>query len=98
MPFTWKFSGKYKSKPSWSRFQFPLHYDSDLLDILLALGRLGVKNNPAIKNAAQRIYNLKENNRTWKAKRTLNGKMWVDLKYQDDWITLRALEVIRCYL
>jgi len=94
----WKFSGKYKSKPSWSRFQFPLHYDSDLLDILLALGRLEVKNNPAIKNAAQRIYNLKENNRTWKARRTLNGKMWVDLKYQDDWITLRALEVLRYYL
>ena len=92
-----KLSGQYKQKKSWTRFQFPLHYDSDLLEVLITLGRLGIKKNRILQGTAERIYKLRENDGSWKAKRTLNGKMWKDIKYQDDWITLRAIEALMYY-
>lgn len=92
----YKASGEYKRKSSWMRFQFPLHYDSDLLESLIYLGRLNVKKNPVLQSAAQRIL-LAGTADGWKAGRSLNGKLWADIPFEDDWITLRALEVVSRY-
>jgi hypothetical protein len=91
-----RLSGEYRRKPSWMRFQFPLHYDSDLLEALISLGRLKVKANSVLKSAAERILAAQENG-GWKAGRSLNGKLWADLPFEDDWITLRALEALSYY-
>lgn len=92
----WKLSGDLKRKSSWMRFQFPLHYDSDLLEALIFLGRLKVKANPVLKSAARRIVDAKAGD-GWRAGRSLRGKLWADLPFEDDWITLRALEALSYY-
>lgn len=89
-------SGDLRSKPSWSRLQFPLHYDSDLLEVLLGFARLGAKTHPVLRRGAERITALK-GPPGWRHGRSLNGRMWADLKFEDDWISLRALEVLRAY-
>lgn len=93
----WKLSGKYKKKQNWSKFQFPLHYDSDLLEVLLYLGRLGVKENDVLKDGARRVYDLVGKDGQWHHGRSLKGKMWADLTTEDDWISLRAIEVLQNY-
>lgn len=89
-------SGEYKIKSTWTRFQFPLHYDSDLLETLIYLGRLKFKSNEALQLAAHRILTAGQRD-GWKAGRTLKGKLWSDLPYENDWITLRALEALSYY-
>jgi len=92
-----KLSGEYRSRTSWSRFQFPLHYDSDLLEVLLCFARLGMKKNDVLERGAGRVLELRGKDGFWRARRSLNGKMWADLKTQNDWITLRALEIVAQY-
>jgi hypothetical protein len=91
-----KLSGEYRRKPSWMRFQFPLHYDSDLLEALIFLGRLKVPANPTLKAAAERILAASGQD-GWRAGRSLRGKLWADLPHEHDWITLRALESLVYY-
>ncbi len=91
-----KLSGEFKRKSSWIKFQFPLHYDSDLLESLLFLGRLQVKTNPVLKSAAGRILAAGDHS-GWKTGRSLKGKLWADIPFENDWITLRALEVLSFY-
>lgn len=89
-------SGERRRKPSWMRFQFPLHYDSDLIEAMIYLGRLGVKATAVTAAAADRLRQAGTSD-GWKAKRSLDGKMWANLPFQDDWITLRALEALSYY-
>jgi len=91
-----KLSGETRAKSSWSRFQFPLHYDSDLLEVMLCFARHGVKSNETLLEGARRIGTLRTES-GWRHGRTLNGKMWGSLADQDDWITMRALEVLKAY-
>jgi hypothetical protein len=91
-----KLSGDYRRKPSWMRFQFPLHYDSDVLEALIYLGRLRVPANAVLKAAAQRVLAAKGED-GWEAGRSLKGKMWADVPMEDDWVTVRALEALSYY-
>lgn len=93
---TYPKSGEMQRKPSWMRFQFPLHYDADLIEVLLVLARLGVRRNEVIARGVERLVAAGSGS-GWKARRSLNGKLWADVPFQDDWVTLRALEILKKY-
>lgn len=93
---SFKTSGKFREKPSWMRFQFPLHYDSDLIEVLLCFKRLRYKKYPVLAEGARRVYEKFEKGRV-RPGRSLRGKLWADVRNEDDWITLRALEVLGAY-
>lgn len=88
--------GSRKAKPGWTRFGFPLFYQSDALEVLDTLTRLNVRD-----ERMQNAIDLVEANRgpegKWRLQNTFNGKMWhdIDVKGQPSkWITLRALRVL----
>jgi len=88
----------YVEKDSWKTFGFPLHYNPDILEALLALKAAGIGNVPQVKKALQVIESRREKDGKWKMGRSLNGKMMVDVEAKgkpSKWVTVRALEVLR---
>jgi hypothetical protein len=88
-----------KDKAGWKRFGFPLFYQTDILEIMDTLTRLGIKD-PRMSPAIKIIQDAKQKNETWLLKNTYNGKMWIDIEEKNKpskWITLRALRVLKRY-
>jgi len=93
--------GPLGEKKGWLRFQFPLHYNSDLLEVLWTMARLKVKPNPIIAQGIEQLLSLQTPKGTWVMKDSLNGKMWIDIEKKGQpsrWLTLRACEVLRAYV
>ena len=91
--------GSRKDKAGWKRFGFPLFYQSDILEILDALTRLGVKAT-RMEPATGRVLDAQQGDGSWLLKHTFNGKMWIDIDVKhapSKWITLRALRVLKRY-
>ncbi|MHA2392255.1 MAG: nitrogen fixation protein NifH [Promethearchaeota archaeon] len=91
--------GTRKDKAGWKRFGFPLFYQTDILEIMDTLTRLGIKD-PRMSPAIKIIQDAKQKNGTWLLKNTYNGKMWIDIEEKNKpskWITLRALRVLKRY-
>lgn len=89
--------GEKKAKFGWKRFGFPLFYQSDALEVLDVLTRLGVTDD-RMKRALDLVLSKKDENGRWKLENTFNGKMWVDIEekgYPSKWITLKALRVLK---
>jgi hypothetical protein len=88
------------SKPGWLRLQFPLMYQSDILEIagiLLEVGRKDERMNDAINTIAS-----KQNSKgQWNLEATFNGRFWVSVEKKGSpskWITYRAMNVLKkCY-
>jgi len=92
--------GPLGEKKGWLRFQFPLHYNSDLLEVLWTMARLKIKPNPIISEGIEQLLSLQTPKGTWVMKNSLNGKMWIDIEKKgrpSRWLTLRACEVLRTY-
>lgn len=85
-------------KPGWTKFSFPLMYQTDALEMLLILGRLGVKDD-RMREAAELIVSKRDAQGRWVQESTFGGKFLVDIepKGQSKWITLRALEALKRY-
>lgn len=91
--------GSRKDKAGWKRFGFPLFYQSDALEVLDALTRLGVRD-PRMEPAINLILDAQQGDGSWFLKHTFNGKMWIDIDVKHEpskWITLRALRVLKRY-
>jgi len=89
--------GKREPKQGWLRFGFPLHYNSDILEALYALARLGTPPMPALDRALQVIRDKMTREGTWLMENSLNGKMWIDIEEKgkpSKWITYFALFVL----
>jgi hypothetical protein len=89
--------GTRKEKAGWKRFGFPLFYQSDALEVLDTLTRLGVRDE-RMRDAVDLVSKAQQEDGRWLLKHTFNGKMWydIDAKHQPSkWITLRALRVLR---
>ena len=89
--------GTRKEKAGWKRFGFPLFYQSDALEVLDTLTRLGVRDE-RMQDAVDLVLKARQKDGRWLLKHTFNGKMWhdIDAKHQPSkWITLRALRVLR---
>lgn len=89
--------GERKAKFGWKRFGFPLFYQSDALEVLDVLTRLGVTDD-RMKKALDLVLSKQDENGRWKLENTFNGKMWIDIEKKGNhskWITLKALRVLK---
>jgi len=89
--------GSRKDKAGWKRFGFPLFYQSDALEVLDVLTRLGVRDE-RMMDAVELVVNAQGPDGKWVLKNSFNGKMWCDIEVKgrpSRWITLRALRVLR---
>jgi hypothetical protein len=91
--------GTRKEKAGWKRFGFPLFYQSDILEVLDTLTRLGAKDE-RMQDSIDIVLNAQQKDGTWLLKDSFNGKMLCDIEEKNKsskWITLRALRVLKRY-
>lgn len=87
-----------KEKTGWTRFSFPLSYNSDLLEVLLLLGEAGAERDEVIDRGLEILLSKRDRQGMWKMVGGLNGKMWADIDQKgkpSPWITYRALLTLK---
>jgi len=85
------------SKPSWLKFGFPLMWDTDALEILGILTKLGFKDK-RMQEALDLMISKQDDQGRWKLESTFNGRFQVDIEQKgrpSKWITLNALRVLK---
>ncbi len=85
------------SKPGWLRFGFPLMYQTDALEILGVLTKLGCSDK-RMQEAVDVLISKQESEGRWKLETTFNGRMQLDIEEKgkpSKWITLNALKVVQ---
>lgn len=86
-------------KPKWLKFSFPLMYDTDVLEILDILTKLGYKDN-RIQDAINLVISKQDKQGKWNLETTFNGRFLVNIEQQDKpskWVTLKAIKVLKRY-
>jgi hypothetical protein len=89
--------GQGEPKPGWTRFGFPLNYNSDILEAMLALATVGTPMREALERPLGVIRDKRAADGVWRLENSLNGKMWADVEVKGQpskWITLHALVVL----
>jgi len=89
--------GERKPKPNWTRFGFPLNYNSDALEAMVALATAGAPMSAALERPLQLIRDKRTADGAWIMEKSLNGQMWVDVEVKgrpSKWITYFALLVL----
>ena len=84
------------SRPGWLKPGFPLMYQTDILEILGILTRLGYKD-PRMDEAIDILRSKKTSNGRWKMENSFNGRMIKDIEKKgadSKWITMKAMEVL----
>lgn len=84
-------------KPGWLRFGFPLSYNSDALESLLALAAVGEQRRPEYEPAIELVENAADDKMRSSMRNSFNGKMIADVETKgapSKWLTLRALQVL----
>ena len=85
------------SRPGWLRFGFPLMYQTDILEILIILMKLGGKDE-RMQEAIDEIISRQNKEGKWILKSTFNGRFITNIEQKGEpskWITLRALQVLK---
>jgi hypothetical protein len=88
---------EYGEKQGWKRFGFPLSYNSDALEALLALAAVGEPRRAEYGPALQLVEDAADDEQRWTMRNSLNGKMIADVECKGEpskWLTLRALTVL----
>ena len=89
---------KRDSKPGWKRFGFPLMYQTDVLEVLGILARLGRAGDERAREARDLVASKADAQGRWTLKETFNGRFVVDVETKGEpsrWITLKALQALR---
>lgn len=88
------------SKPGWLKFGFPLMYQTDVLEILDILVKLGIADD-RMNDAFNIILTKQDVMGRWRIENTLNtDRLLIPLEQkgeQSKWITLRAIRVLKRY-
>jgi len=87
------------SKPGWLRFGFPLMYQTDVLEILGILTKLGYRDE-RMQEAVDLVVSKQDSQGRWKMENTFNDHFHVDIEQKgkpSKWITLNALKVLKGY-
>ncbi len=87
------------SKPGWTRFGFPLMYQSDILELLDIMASLHI-HDPRLQEAIELVKDKQLANGTWKLANSFNDRLLVPSEEKgkpSKWITLRALRVLKEY-
>jgi len=85
------------SKPSWLQFGFPLMWQTDVLEILGILTKLGSKDK-RMQEAVDLVISKQDDYGRWKLESTFNGRLQVNIEQKgkpSKWITLNALRVLK---
>lgn len=89
--------GERAPKQGWTKFGFPLNYNSDVLEAMYALTTVGVPAQAGLEKPLQLIRDKRTADGVWLLENTLNGKMWADVEVKgkpSKWLTLWALIVL----
>jgi hypothetical protein len=89
--------GKREPKPGWTQFGFPLNYNSDILEAMLALANVGTPMSEALEKSLQIIRDKRTADGVWLLDKSFNGKMRADVEVKGQpskWLTLFALIVL----
>jgi hypothetical protein len=84
-------------KPGWLRFGFPLMYQTDALEILWILTKLGY-HDLRMQEAIDVVVSKQNSTGTWNLENTFNGRYQVNIENKGQpskWITLHALQVLK---
>jgi hypothetical protein len=87
------------SKPGWVRFGFPLMYQTDVLEILNILAKLGYRDK-RMQEAIDLVVSKQDNHGRWKMENTFNDRFHVNIEEKgkpSKWITLKALTALKGY-
>ncbi len=87
------------NKTDWLKFGFPLMYQTDALEILAILTKLGY-HDPRMQEAIDLLLSKQDDQGRWTLETTFNGRFQVDIEEKDKpskWITLNALKVLKSY-
>ncbi len=87
------------SKPSWLQFGFPLMWNTDALEILGILTKLGYRDKQ-MQEAVDLVISKQDDQSKWKLESTFNGRFQVNIEQKgkpSKWITLNALRVLKRY-
>lgn len=85
------------SKPKWLQFGFPLMWNTDVLEILGILTRLGYKDE-RMKEAIDLVVSKQDEQGRWILENTYNGRFLVNIERKgkwSKWVTLNALRVLK---
>jgi hypothetical protein len=87
------------SKPTWFHFGFPLMWQTDSLEILGILVKLGYKDN-RMQDAVNLLLSKQDSNGRWMLESTFYGRMQVNIERKgkpSKWITYHCLRVLKDY-
>ncbi|WXG44517.1 MAG: nitrogen fixation protein NifH [Promethearchaeati archaeon SRVP18_Atabeyarchaeia-1] len=87
------------SKPEWLKFGFPLMWNTDALEILEILGRLGYKDS-RMQDAVDLVMSKQDELGKWKLDATFTGRYRVSIEQvgkPSKWITLNALKALKLF-
>lgn len=87
------------SKPGWTKFGFPLMYQTDALEILGILAKLGYKDE-RMQETVDLVLSKQNAQGRWKLENTFNGRFQVNIERKGEdskWITLKALVTLKRY-
>ncbi len=87
------------SLPEWQLLGFPRFWDSDALEILEILTRLGI-HDERMGEAIDLVRSKQDENGRWKLESSWNGRMLARIEQEgktSKWITLKALKVLSDY-
>jgi len=85
------------SKPGWLHFGFPLMYQTDALEILGILTKLGYKD-PRMQETVDLVISKQDALGRWKLENTFNGRFQTNIERKGEdskWITLNALKSLK---
>ena len=87
------------SKPGWLRFGFPLMYQTDALEILGILTKLGYKDK-RMQEAIDLVVAKQDEEGRWRLESTFNGRFQTNIEQKSKpskWITVKALSALKRY-
>jgi len=85
------------SKPGWLRFGFPNMANTDALEILGIMAKLGYKDR-RMQVAINLVRSKQDKNGKWMLEHTYNGRFQVNIEQKGEpskWITLNALKILK---
>jgi len=99
-PSTAQYPNGWAAKPSgnWWKFGFPVFYVTDILQIAEALVALGFGKDPRLANTLELIRSKQDEQGRWPLEYNYDGKTWMRfgrMKEPNEWVTLRALRVLK---
>lgn len=87
------------ARKQWLKFGFPTRWDSDALEVLLLLARLGYRDR-RMREAAELVLAKQDSQGRWLLEDTFNGRTLINIEWKgkpSKWVTLNAIRALRAY-